>query len=212
MDTSVSVPSAPLTGGLSDPPVKSSRNIEIEIPPSSIADDEAFVATLVGIINAAYTETEADIFKPGYVRTSVQDIGTLIRSGQLATASEITTPSGGRVPLGCISIQKLSDSRAELGLFAVAAELRRQGLGRDLLRFAEQWCLDNLGGPGVAIAELHLLFPTHFEHPFKVRLQEWYTRKGYHLTGSRDFLLDYPQLEPLLAGPTEYRILQKKLT
>ncbi|OTB13138.1 hypothetical protein K445DRAFT_320325 [Daldinia sp. EC12] len=211
MATTLSVPSAPLKGGQSDPPTTSDQNITIEIPSSSVADDEIFVAALVGIINAAYAETEAGIFKPGYIRTSAQDVAGLIRSGQLATASQLATPSSSRAPLGCISIRKLSDTSAELGLFAVMPELRGNGLGRDLLKFAEQWCLEKLGGPGVAVAQLDLLFPTHFEHPFKMRLQKWYTKQGYRLVGTRDFLLEYPTYAALLAGPTEYRHFEKTL-
>ncbi|KAI2781187.1 hypothetical protein F4815DRAFT_498916 [Daldinia loculata] len=157
----VSVPSAPVRRGLPDPPVKLGQDIIIEIPLSSAADDEAFVAALVEVINTAYTETEADIFKPGYLRTSAQDVATLVRSGELAVASQHTS-SGGRIPLGCISIRKLGESRAELGLLAVVAELRGNGLGRDLVAFAEQCCLGELGGSGVVFTQLDVLFPKHF--------------------------------------------------
>ncbi|KAF3061435.1 hypothetical protein GL218_03920 [Daldinia childiae] len=206
----ISVHSAPVRDGLPDPPMKLGQDIIIEIPPTSAADDEAFVAALVEIINAAYTETEGDIFKPGYLRTSGQDIATLLRSSELAVASQHTS-SGGRIPLGCISIQKLGETRAELGLFAVVAELRGNGLGRDLLEFAEQHCLSELGDSGAVVTQLNVLFPKHFEHPFKIRLQKWYMKLGYQIVRHRDFLLDYPQLAPLLTGPTEYRMLEKKL-
>ncbi|KAI1386078.1 uncharacterized protein F4822DRAFT_408874, partial [Hypoxylon trugodes] len=168
--------------------------ITIEIPPTSVADDETFVTTIVGTVNAAYAQDEAGIFKPGYLRTK-------------------TTPQSpsGRTPLGCISIRKLSDTRGELGLFAVSLDQRGRGFGRDLLVFAENWCRDNLGGPGVAISQVDLLVPTHFEHPFKVRLNAWYSKLGYQLVGRQDFAVEYPSLAPQLAGPTEYRLYEKKL-
>ncbi|KAI1101823.1 hypothetical protein F4804DRAFT_314808 [Jackrogersella minutella] len=204
------VPPAPTNGPASDLPSKGEKNVTIEVPAASIADDEAFVGALTDLINAAYGEAEAGIFKPGYLRTSASDVAKFLKAGDLVVASVPTTP--GRTPLGCISIRKLGANRAELGLFAVAMAQRGSGIGRDLMGWAERWCRDELGGgPGVAIAQLELLVPTHFDHPFKARLDLWYTRRGYRVTGRRDFALDYPDLAPLLAGPTEYRVYEKTL-
>ncbi|OTA56078.1 hypothetical protein K449DRAFT_399774 [Hypoxylon sp. EC38] len=211
-------PSSSTNGTASDVPAKKEQTATIEIPPASVAEDEAYTATLTEIINAAYGETEAGIFKPGYLRTSTSDVAKFLKAGTLAVASVPATASdaapkstSGRTPLGCISIKKLSENRAELGLFAVAVSQRGNGVGRDLMTWAERWCRDNLGGPGVAVAQLDLLVPTHFEHPFKKRLDVWYTRLGYKIVGRRDFALDYPDLAPQLAGPTEYRMYEKTL-
>ncbi|KAI2620732.1 hypothetical protein GGS26DRAFT_307001 [Hypomontagnella submonticulosa] len=194
------------------------QSVAIEIPPASIADDESFTTALTDIINAAYGEAEAGIFKPGYSRTSPSDVATQLRAGSLAVATKSSPVSdntggltSGRIPLGCISIRKLNKTRAELGMFAVAMSQRGTGIGRDLIAWAERWCRDELGGPGVAVAQLELLVPTHFEHAFKVRIGAWYARLGYQIVGRRDFALDYPHLAPLLAGPTEYRVLEKTL-
>ncbi|KAI8960804.1 hypothetical protein F5Y11DRAFT_328502 [Daldinia sp. FL1419] len=194
----------------SESPIKTSQSITIEIPPSSVADDDAFVAALVEVINAAYTETETGIFKPGYLRTSAKEVSALIRSGVLAVASRPIS-SDRHIPLGCISIRKLDENRTELGLFAVAVEVRGTALGRDLLSFAEQKCLSELGSPGVAVVRLDILFPTHFKHLFKMRLQKWYTGLGYQMVGRRDFSPGDPETAQLLTGPTEFRILEKKL-
>ncbi|KAI4859840.1 hypothetical protein F4820DRAFT_138719 [Hypoxylon rubiginosum] len=217
------VPPASTVSDSSKTPTKEQQDIKenatIELPPASVADDAIYVATLVDIINAAYNETEADIFKPGYVRTTPQGVEEILRAGELAVASvpaaaaSSSPPAGssGRVPVGCISIKKLGATRAELGMFAVGPAQRGTGLGRDLIAFAERWCRDALGGPGVAVAQLDLLVPTHVEHAFKARLGAWYGRLGYRMVGSRDFALDYPRLAPLLAGPTEYRVFEKTL-
>lgn len=212
------VPSSSLNDTASNAPTKKEQNVTIEIPPASVAEDEAFTAALTEIINAAYSETEAGIFKPGYLRTSASEVAKFLKAGTLVVAS-IPAPTSdptpksasGRTPLGCISIKKLSENRAELGLFAVAMSQRGNGVGRDLMAWAERWCHDNLGGPGVAVAQLDLLVPTHFDHPFKKRLDVWYTRLGYRIVGRRDFALDYPDLAPQLAGPTEYRMYEKTL-
>lgn len=210
-------PSSSTNNGASGVPAKE-QNVTIEIPPASVAEDEVYTEALTEIINAAYSETEAGIFKPGYLRTSASDVAKFLKAGTLVVASVPTTASNtppkstsGRLPLGCISIKKLSEHRAELGLFAVAVSQRGNGVGRDLMAWAEQWCRDNLGGPGVAVAQLDLLVPTHFDHPFKKRLDVWYTRLGYKIVGRRDFALDYPDLAPQLAGPTEYRMYEKTL-
>ncbi|KAI1410216.1 hypothetical protein F5Y13DRAFT_167960 [Hypoxylon sp. FL1857] len=207
-----------INGMAENVPTKKRQNVTIEFPPASVADDEAFTAALTDIINAAYTETEAGIFKPGYLRTSANDVAEFLKAGSLAVASIPATTSdatsnttSGRTPLGCISIKRLSKNRAELGLFAVAMSQRGSGLGRDLMTWAERWCSDNLGGPGVAVVQLDLLVPTHFDHLFKKRLDVWYTRLGYKVVGRRDFALDYPNLAPQLAGPTEYRMYEKTL-
>ncbi|KAI1453395.1 hypothetical protein F4805DRAFT_443638 [Annulohypoxylon moriforme] len=187
-------------------------NVTIEYPDVSLAEDEDFTAALTDLVNAGYSEAEAGIFKPGYLRTSASEIAGFVKSGLLVVAS-VPSPeaTSKRVPLGCISIKKLAENRAELGLFAVVINQRGSGIGRDLMDWSEKWCLDNLGGPGVAIAQLDLLVPTHFTHTFKVRLELWYTKRGYRLTGSRDFALDYPSLAPQLSGPTEYRVYEKTL-
>lgn len=213
------IPTAPIVDESLTKPTKEEQEIKqkatIEIPPSSIIDDEVFITALVDLINAAYDEAEAGIFKPGYVRTSVQAITELVKASELVVASvpaEYSAKSkSARVPVGCISIKKLSDTRAELGMFAVSIAQRGTGLGRDLIAFGEQWCRDALGGPGVAVAQLDLLVPTHFEHAFKVRLGAWYSRLGYKIVGSRDFVADYPKMAPLMAGPTEYRVHEKTL-
>ncbi|KAI1089048.1 hypothetical protein F5B19DRAFT_495792 [Rostrohypoxylon terebratum] len=193
-------------------PSKKVSDVAIEFPDVSFADDEGFTTALADVVNVGYAEAEAGIFKPGYLRTSASEIAGFIKAGVLIVASVPSpeTPSS-RVPLGCISLKKLGENRAELGLFAVAIEQRGSGIGRDLIDWAERWCLDNLGGPGVAIVQLDLLVPTHFTHQFKVRLDLWYTKRGYRMTGSRDFTLDYPHLAPQLAGPTEYRLYEKTL-
>ncbi|KAI1211116.1 uncharacterized protein F4807DRAFT_421703 [Annulohypoxylon truncatum] len=196
---------------VSESPLKA-PNLVIEFPQISLAEDEGFTTALADLVNAGYTEAEAGIFKPGYLRTSASEIGSFIKAGVLAVAS-VPSPetTSHRQPLGCIAIKKLDENRAELGLFAVVIEQRGSGIGRDLMDWAERWCLENLGGPGVAIAQLDLLVPTHFTHPFKVRLDLWYTKRGYRITGSRDFALDYPSLAPQLVGPTEYRVYEKTL-
>ncbi|KAK7752025.1 hypothetical protein SLS62_005988 [Diatrype stigma] len=125
-------------------------------------------------------------------------------------------------PVGCVCIQKIRRSSGttnaeegkqeeiigEFGMLALDERHRGSGLGRDMVRFAEERCRTGLG---VAAVQLELLFPTGFEHAFKVRLAGWYGRMGYEQMCVRDFADDHPELAPLLAGPCEYRVFEKRL-
>ncbi|KAL7627327.1 hypothetical protein AAE478_001519 [Parahypoxylon ruwenzoriense] len=197
--------------------------ITIEIPPASAADNEALTEALAVVVNAAYDEAEAGIFKPGYSRTCARDLAALIRAGELAVAFfpasqqrqqqqalDVSDGRSKRAPVGCISMRRVGPVRGELGMFAVGAAQRGTGVGRELLTFAEHWCRERFGGEE-AVAQLELLVPTHFESAFKTRIGAWYARAGYVLVGCRDFAADYPRLAPLLAGPTEYRVMEKRL-
>ncbi|KAI0592876.1 hypothetical protein F4775DRAFT_597767 [Biscogniauxia sp. FL1348] len=203
-----------------------SSTITIEFPPARLANDARFVGALARIVNAAYLETEADIFKPGYQRTTSDSIASLVRAGQLAVAflplplpppqlEEAGVDWEGKVPIGCISIRHAA-RYGELGMLALDAAHRGRGLGRDLVGFAERHC--GAGPLGLPALRLELLVPTAWEHPFKARLLRWYRRMGYvplmrdeEEEEAREFAREYPELAPLLAGPAELRVLEKVL-
>ncbi|KAI5919823.1 hypothetical protein F4810DRAFT_469007 [Camillea tinctor] len=211
-------------------------NVTIEFPRAILAEDADFVGALVAIVNAAYLETEAGIFKPGYQRTTADGISSLIRAGHLGVAlletpassspnnppqngneeQETETRAQGRTPIGCICIRRDdADGCGELGMLALDATYRGRGLGRDLVVFAEKHCL------GLRGLRLELLVPIGWEHPFKVRLLAWYQRMGYvpveeeegekNENATRDFAESYPELAPMLEGPVELRVLEKAL-
>ncbi|KAI1749986.1 hypothetical protein F4782DRAFT_264038 [Xylaria castorea] len=133
--------------------------------------------------------------------------------GRRGTTTTTTTPhddggGGGRKPVGCVYIKRVSPTTGEFGMLAVDPTCRGTGLGRDLVRFAEERCRRDFG---LALMHLELLVPVHFEHAGKTRLQVWYTRLGYVLRELRDFGEAHPKLNALLAGPTEYRVFEKEL-
>lgn len=128
-------------------------------------------------------------------------------------------------PVGCVCIQKIPGSSGgttaeeeeggketeevgEFGMLALDARHRGSGLGKDMVRFAEERCRTDWG---LAVLRLELLFPTGFEHAFKVRLAGWYGQMGYEQMCVRNFADDHPHMAPLLAGPCEYRVFEKKL-
>jgi N-acetylglutamate synthase-like GNAT family acetyltransferase len=180
------------------------NDIRVENATPAVADDAAQVALLTKIVNAVYSETEADIFVEGYQRTNVTEMKQFIVAGEIAVAY---LKSSGEA-IGCIRIQKLSDTMGEFGMLALDPVYRGGGLGREMVLFAERHCRETLG---LKEMQVELLFPVEFEHAFKMRLQAWYTRMGYVQVKLGIFLDDYPQLAPLLRGPCEYRVSKKSL-
>ncbi|KAH9908464.1 hypothetical protein F4778DRAFT_348891 [Xylariomycetidae sp. FL2044] len=215
----------------SDPsPAGPKLNIAIPSPSAAAADDAALVRTVTDLINAVYLETEMNIFHAKYQRTDPSTISSLIRAGELAIASIIPSPSCSPSPsppspssppsnsnpnphntkiiIGCVHIKRLSPTHGEAGMLAVDPTYRSGGHGRELLKFAEAYCREKLG---LETMRLTLLVPRGYEHAFKMRLQAWYERLGYKVTGVRDFGLDYPELKGELAGETDYRVFEKGL-
>ncbi|RYP09973.1 hypothetical protein DL765_008242 [Monosporascus sp. GIB2] len=226
--------------GVALAPAYSIEDYKIEIAAAAAADDAPFVDHLARIVNEAYVEAEEGIWQDGYQRTNAAEVAELIRAGELAVAylasgNGNSSSMGGKSdtdddkdnqttriqpqpqPVGCVCIKRLpcggdsggggSGEKGEFGMLALEGPHRGSGLGRAMVRFAEDRCR----GWGLTTVELELLFPTAFEHAFKARLSRWYARMGYEEVCLRSFANDYPRLAPLLAGPCEYRIFEKRL-
>lgn len=178
-------------------------DVTIIIPPSSDADIPSLTSTLAQIVNTAYAEVESDIFLPSYERTNTAEIAQSIRDSQLAVAYL----HGSKVPVGCVSIKVLSPERGEFGMLALDKQHQGTGLGRQLVKFAEDECRRR----GCTIMQLEVLVPKTFQHASKVRMQAWYSRMEYKPVTLGNFSEDYPELAKILAGPTEYRIFEKSL-
>ncbi|KIW07353.1 uncharacterized protein PV09_02199 [Verruconis gallopava] len=189
---------------------QSIRRPRIRIVPAACSQDAEFVDTITALVNNVYREHERDLFVQGYKRTNVDEIRSFIQAGEIAVlyAPSTSDAAGQERPIGCIRIQRLSPTLGEFGMMAVEAEYRGNGFGKELVRFAEEQCRRS----GSTAMQVELLFPTDFEHAFKKRLFEWYTRMGYTLIKLGDFQDDYPHLAKLLRGPIEYRVLEKPLT
>ncbi|KAI0097391.1 hypothetical protein GGR51DRAFT_541251 [Nemania sp. FL0031] len=191
-------------------PNNATSKATIEIP-APHAHNEGLITALAHLVNDVYTRSEGTIYKTSFSRTSASEIQKLLQAGELAVAflpSEAGTDALPRKPVGCVCIKKISATTGEFGMLAVDPSYRGAGLGGALVRFAEEHCR---GALGLQVMRLDLLVPMHFEHGEKTRLQVWYTRLGYVMIGQGDFEKEYPQLHALLAGPTEYRIFEKKL-
>ncbi|KAM0278865.1 hypothetical protein ACHAQH_004943 [Verticillium albo-atrum] len=177
--------------------------VTIGFPPTSDAERLEFVNGIVDVVNQAYAETEGDIFVPGYKRTTANEVAGLIRAGRLVVA---TQGSAGE-PVGCVSLKAMSPTRTSFAMLALMPNYRGSGLGKKLVQFVEE----HSRSQGCTVMQVELLVPTTFEHPFKKRLDAWYSKMGYQLAKVGQFDQDYPDLAPLLAGPADYKISEKPL-
>jgi ribosomal protein S18 acetylase RimI-like enzyme len=82
---------------------------------------------------------------------------------------------GGR-PAGCVAITRSDDRTGKIERLAVLPEARRHGCGSLLLEHA----LQALRGMGLARAELAII-AQHDD------LCDWYVRRGFAVTGTREF-------------------------
>ncbi|CAE8606048.1 unnamed protein product, partial [Polarella glacialis] len=95
----------------------------------------------------------------------------------------------------------------EVGMLAVAAELRGQGFGSRLMREAEGHAR-KLGFPAL---RLELLTPKDWKHEQKVKLDIWYRRLGFVPTAVGDFGAEFPHLRGLLTTEVNFTVYQKQL-
>jgi GNAT superfamily N-acetyltransferase len=165
------------------------------------ARDEALVEELVRVINEAYAVGEAGLWLDGTTRTGPGEIAEAIRNGGMLAAT-----LEGRI-VGCAYVRPLDAGTADLGLISVAPERWGSGVGRQLVRSAEEL----MRSRGVRTMQLELLVPKGWVHPEKDRLRGWYTRLGYRVVRSAPFEQVAAHLASQLATPCEFLILRKPL-
>jgi GNAT superfamily N-acetyltransferase len=177
------------------------RVLNIGLLSSATAEDTAVVSALTDLINEVYAVAEDGLWTDGSTRTTAEEVADLTRAGEIAVAV-----LGERI-VGCIRIRQLGDDVSEFGMLAAAPSHRGIGVGRELVRFAEQSSRDD----GHGTMQLELLVPREWKHPSKEFLARWYDRMGYKMvrTGSADEF--YPNLSPLLATPCDFVIYRKDI-
>ncbi|MCL2583071.1 MAG: GNAT family N-acetyltransferase [Streptosporangiales bacterium] len=177
------------------------REFTIEMLPSSAAADRAAMSALAGLVNDVYAAAEKGLWADGATRISPEAL-----SG-LAGAAEIAVATRKDAPIGCVRVRRLEDDVSEFGLLAAARSHQGTGVGRELVRFAE----DRGRDLGCGAMQLELLVPREWTHPSKEFLHEWYLRLGYTVTDSAPVEELEPGLAPLLATPCEFAIYRKDL-
>ncbi|KAM7189919.1 hypothetical protein V8F20_009946 [Naviculisporaceae sp. PSN 640] len=191
--------------------------LRIGFPDPSLGNNDKFVRQLTDFINAIYIEGESEFWKWGKIeRCQPPEVRDLIVSGELALAwvQQHHEPSGASpIPsledvVGCIKIHMTDDKIGTFGMLTSAPAYRGQGVGRDLVQFAEAWASEH----GAVMMQMELLFANGWHHPLKTRLAGWYERAGYKLVKSINMSDMFPDLATLLEKPCNLRVYQKRLS
>ena len=175
---------------------------EVGLVPAAASDDGTLAAGLAALVNEVYAVAERGLWRDGVARTTSTEITGLMRAGELAVARR------GDVLAGCVHVRALDENRGELGMLATSPTQRSAGVGRALLRFAEEIS----AARGLRLMQLELLVPQDWTHPSKTFLENWYTRSGYRLVRTDRPQEAIPHLAPFLATACDYRIYHKALS
>lgn len=168
---------------------------------SADAEDTALMVQLTDLINEVYRVAEDGLWVRSIDRTSRTEITGLVRAREIAVAR-----LNGSV-VGCLRVQRLDAETGEFGMLAADLEYRGVGIGRELIRYAEEFARDN----GHTRMQLELLVPLEWTHPSKKFLADWYARIGYVVTDKRSIEEIHPAVAPYLATPCEFLIWHKNL-
>jgi GNAT superfamily N-acetyltransferase len=174
---------------------------QVELLATSAAGDEALLEELARVINSAYALGESGLWVEGTTRIAPPEVAEAIRGGDMLAAS-----LGDRI-VGCASVRPLDAATADLGLVSAAPEARGRGVGRELVRSAEQL----MRSRGVTTMQLELLVPQGWQHPEKERLRAWYSRLGYRIVRSARFEEVATHGASQLATPCEFLVFSKPL-
>jgi len=175
--------------------------INVQKVAAHAAADTSLVNELASLVNRVYAIAEDGLWTAGTSRTTPEKIAQSIDVGQIAVAI-----ASGRI-VGVIQVRRLETGEGEFGMLVADHEHRKQGVGRELVRFAERWSQ----GQGLATMQLELLVPRQWRHPTKEFLKAWYSRIGYRPVRTGQFEHCYPELAPQLATPCDFVIYHKPL-
>jgi GNAT superfamily N-acetyltransferase len=104
-------------------------------------------------------------------------------------------------------VRQLDDGTADLGLVSVIPARWGSGLGRQLVRSAEELARSS----GAKTMQLELLVPKEWVHPEKERLCAWYERLGYEVVRVAPFDEIAAHLAPQLATRCEFLVFRMPL-
>jgi len=138
---------------------------------------------------------------PGAFRTTAAEIAELTNSSEIAVAQSM-----GQI-IGCVRIRRIDQETGEFGMLAVDDTYQGTGIGRQLIRYAEQ----KYKKEQLRKMQLELLVPQEGTHPDKVILGNWYSRIGYQPTHTENIDASFPRLAEMLAIPCKFIVFQKEL-
>jgi GNAT superfamily N-acetyltransferase len=123
--------------------------IDVRMPAAAAAEDASLVNELSALVNSVYAVAEEGLWADGTSRTTPETMAELIAAGQIAVAR------GDERIVGAVRVHRLDTGEGEFGMLVADPAHRGQGVGRELVRFAERWCRergrqDAARGPGAA--------------------------------------------------------------
>jgi ribosomal protein S18 acetylase RimI-like enzyme len=135
------------------------------------------IPQLLKLINSAYRGEDA---KKGWTHEAELIDGD-IRTDETSLKQVIRTPGAvilkyeqERKIVGCVYLQKKGD-RLYLGMLSVSPEIQAQGIGKKLLKAADEHAKKN----NCSVIEMTVISVRH-------ELIAWYERNGYHKTSKRE--------------------------
>lgn len=167
-----------------------------------LTTEQGLEEAVTELVNRVYRESERGLWRDGAARTSREEVAALTKAGELI--ADIRDDGD---LAGVVRVQELDAATGEFGMLAADPARHGQGVGRALVRFAE----DDSRTRGHTTMQLELLVPRDWRLASKERLHDWYTRLGYRVRRIGRIEEQYPDLAPLLAGPCDYRIYTKSL-
>lgn len=173
----------------------------IETLPATAAEDASLMEHITDLVNRVYADAERGLWRDDATRTSVEEVATLTRAGQLVVADIDGQPTG------VVCVKRLDKDTGEFGMLATEPIARGRGIGTELVRFAEQAMRDD----GCRQMQLELLVPREWVLESKEFLAAWYDRLGYRLARIGHIEEAYPHLAPMLCTPTDFRIYRKDI-
>jgi GNAT superfamily N-acetyltransferase len=173
----------------------------IEPLAAAAAHDAGLMSAIADLVNRVYEDSERGLWADGEARTGVDEVVKLVRAGELVIATHDSRLTG------VVRVQQLDGDTAEFAMLAADPDLRGQGIGRGLVRYAE----DAARARGHRYMQLELLVPRDWVLDSKEFLAAWYDRLGYRLQRVGRFEEFYPEAAPLLATPADFRIYSKTL-
>jgi GNAT superfamily N-acetyltransferase len=141
---------------------------------------------LVKFINKAFAR---DNYFKRTERTNSQQMMEYLQKGNFLLLEE----QGERV--GLVYAELREDRRGYIGLLTVNSIKQGRGIGRQLMKSAEEFCRDR----GCSIAEIDVI-------NLRPELVDWYRGQGYHVVGEAP----YPRPE-ILIQPCHFIAMQKTL-
>lgn len=177
------------------------QSIKIEMLPSEANTNVVDMKHITNMVNSVYRASETGLWTNGAVRTNVAEIEQFTASGEIAVAKSMEKI------VGCVHIRQIDQKTGGFGLLAVDEAYQGMGLGRKLIRFAEQ----KYQRKTLHKMQLELLVPLEGSHPAKTILKNWYTRIGYHPVHTEPVEASFPELAEMLAIPCEFVVFQKEL-